>query len=502
MSGLFLAGLDTETNSFSPIPTDEAAFAATLLAYGDATRRPLNSCSSQLMLWRQRAEALGMTVHEGPCAVAEPGGLIVRSFYEAFRERLLADLSHARPDMVLLALHGAAIAEGYDDIEGDILARVREIAGPDGIVCATLDPHCHLTDLMMEQATALIAYKEYPHTDIAATADALFTLALKVRAGTARPVMAKWDCRMIAAYPTQSGAMRAFVDAMSAAERDDPALLSLSLAHGFAHGDVADVGTRMLAIADGDPHHAVRTAEGFGRCIVALRDRIVPAFAPFDAAVERIASAPPGPRPLVAADTGDNPGGGATGDATFLLRACIERGVTDVAFAIFHDPGVVAACRAAGIGAVLDLALGGRWPDVSGPAVRLRGAEVLAIGLDMAQDFGGAMLPMGNAVAIEAHGISIVISDFRTQVFDPVCLTGLGLDPAAFRAIIVKSLNHFTALFTPIAGHILYAATPGVTSPDYAAIPYTKRALDFWPRCDDPWNDGPISPLDSRGAGR
>jgi microcystin degradation protein MlrC len=485
---LFIAGLDTETNSFSPIPTDEAAFRDTLLAYGDATDQPLNTCSAQLALWRGRAAALGMAVREGPCAVAEPGGPIARAFYETFRDRLLHDLAAAAPDVVLFALHGAAIAEHCDDVEGDLLQRARSIVGPDVFVGATIDPHAHLSAQMLAHASALIAYKEYPHVDVQARADELLELALASMAGTVRPVMAMWDCRMIGSFPTQRQPMRGFVDALSAAERANPKILSLSLIHGFAHGDVVDGGARMLAISDDDQALANALAEAHGRQFVSLRNAVTPRFLQSEAALDHITQTSPGNRPLLIADAGDNPGGGAPGDATFLLQACMERGLTGVALGLFYDPGAVALCQRAGVGAVLDIRLGGHFGGVSGSTIDLRGARVEALASGVAQRFGDVLLPIGDAVRLEAGGLTIIVNTHRTQVFDPVFLTGLGADPAQYRAIIVKSLNHFTELFGPLAGETIYAATPGATSPRYAELPYAKRSLNYWPRQSDPWS--------------
>ena len=127
---VFIAGLDTETNTFSPFPTGYQTLAEHFIAHGDATRRPPNYFSVQLHVWRRRAEAQGWTVVESLCAVGEPGGTMVGRVYEAFRDEILDDLEAAGPvDMVLLGLHGAMVADGYDDCEGDILRRVREIVG-------------------------------------------------------------------------------------------------------------------------------------------------------------------------------------------------------------------------------------------------------------------------------------------------------------------------------------------------------------------------------------
>jgi len=313
-------------------------------------------------------------------------------------------------------------------------------------------------------------------------------LAVASTAGDVRPTMAMWDCRMIGAFPTQTQPMRGFVDALSAAERTDPGIVSLSLIHGFAHGDVADAGARMLAMTDDSPVTAASLAEHFGRRFVAIRGEVATRFIDVQTALDLIDRKAPGTPPLVLADTGDNPGGGAPGDAVFLLRGCIESGVSDVALALFWDQDAVALCHRAGVGAILDISVGGRFGAISGAPVTLRGARVEAIADGLRQRFGDVQLPLGRAVRLTAGGLTLIITDHRTQVFDPVCLTGLGADPKNFRAIIVKSANHFTALFEPLASEIHYVATPGATSPRYADIPYRKRAPDYWPRVADPWS--------------
>lgn len=487
MSGLFIAGLDTETNSFSPIPSGEEAFRETLLAFGDATSRPLNACSAQLALWRARAESVGLTVHEGPCAVADPGGPIPAHFYETLRDRMLDEMRDGQFEIVLLALHGAAIAQGVDDVEGDILAGARVLLGSNTFIGATLDPHAHLTEQMIANADALIAYKEYPHTDIVDRAAELLDLALAARSGAVRPVMAMWDCRMIASFPTQVEPMRGFVDSLAKAERTDPAILSLSLIHGFAHGDVAEAGARMLAITDGRPAFAASLAEQYGRRFVGLRNRVTPHFLDLSTAAALIEDAPFADAPLVLVDTGDNPGGGAPGDATFLLSAAIERGVSGVAFATFWDPQIVRQCCKAGVGAILDLRLGGRFDEISGIPADLPGTQVEAIRTDLMQRFGEVVVPMGNIVRLKVGGITIVASDRRAQVVDPICFSGLGADPCSYRVLVIKSLNHFATLFGPLARAIHYVASPGATSPRYAEIPYRKRSLDYWPRAAHPW---------------
>lgn len=140
---IFIAGLDTETNTFSPMQTGFQAFTENLIAYGDATSKPLNCCSSQLSVWRDAAERKGWSVVESLCAVAEPGGRTTRAVYEHFRKTILDDLQAAMPvDAVMLALHGACVADGYDDVEGDLISHIRGLVGAHVPIAVELDLHC------------------------------------------------------------------------------------------------------------------------------------------------------------------------------------------------------------------------------------------------------------------------------------------------------------------------------------------------------------------------
>ena len=163
---IFMATLITETNTFSPTPTGRAAFMGPDWHRRDASRQPAAIANMPVTVWRRLGEADGHEVVESICAFAQPAGATLRHVYEHLRDTLLDDLRATLPvDVVLLFMHGAMVAEGYDDCEGDVLARVREIAGPACKVGVELDLHCHLTELMRTSADALITFKEYPHTD-------------------------------------------------------------------------------------------------------------------------------------------------------------------------------------------------------------------------------------------------------------------------------------------------------------------------------------------------
>lgn len=479
---LLIAGLATESNSFSPIPTGLISFEETFSSR-TATEEPANLFSAPLHEWRKAADARGWEVVESRSAFAQPAGPTIRAVYEGYRDEILADIEAAKPDIILLSMHGAMIADGYDDCEGDLMTRARAIVGEDTVIGLEIDPHHHLTEEMLDAADLIIAYKEYPHTDSPERARELFTLAADTAEGKIKPVMRDYDCRMMTMYHTPKEPMRGFVDAMQAREGQD-GILSLTLSHGFPWGDSPRVGTRMLAITDGDAAKAEAVAREFGEKLWGLRDQLRPVWPDISGAVDRVVGA--NAAPIVLADFADNAGGGAPSDSTFVLREVLDRGLTDVALGIYWDPVLVRMCKEVGVGGTMDIRLGGKIGKMSGDPVDLT-VTIRAIKENMSQMMGETGMPMGTGVWLEAGGLHLVVNDLRTQTFHPSAFTDLGIDLNDMKAVVVKSSQHFYAGFAPIASEVIHIAGPGAITPDFTIIPFTKRDDNYWPKTENPF---------------
>lgn len=477
---IFAAALGAEVNTFSPLLIDRSRFAELWLYPAGTIPRDAEPPLVAAPLRRAwQLEAAGeATLVQGLCAGAQPGGLIARATYEALRDELLADLLAAGAvDIVLLGLHGATVADGYDDCEGDLMARVRAHVGPQVTIAALLDPHCHLTPAMLALADVMIAYKEYPHDDIFMTADRLVDLAVAHARSAITPVTRGWDCRTIGVFNTYRQPVRAVVDDLIAATAADPAILDISIAHGFPWGDVADIGTRVWVTTNGDAALAAEVAERYGRRIEEVRAICQPVLvsAPDAAAMVR-----EGGPPLVLAETADNPGGGAPGDATHLVHALLDHGLNDIAAGIFWDPVAVMLCEAAGIGAVLPLRVGGGASRLSGVPLDLE-ARVIGLTDDLRQPFGGGQWPSGKAACVQTDRLTLILSATRTQCFATEAFTSFGIDLAAKRVVVVKSSNHFEASFRKLSDHIVTVSTPGALTPDPRLLPYRNVKRPIWP---------------------
>ena len=484
----FIASLVTETNTHSPILTGRASFFGPHFSRHDGSRKRPGSGNIPLIEWRRLAEADGHDVVESICASAQPAGITLRGVYEDLRGMPLDDLRAAMPvDVVLLLLHGAMVADGTDDCEGDTLRHVRALVGPGVPIGVELDLHCHLTELMRTSADIIITYKEYPHTDMAERARELYALALRTRHGEIRPAMAYYDCRMISVWRTPVEPMRSFVQRMQSLEGRD-GILSVSFGHGFPWADVADVGAKMLVVSDGNAAAAARLAAQLGHELWEMRDHTTTAHDSIDDVIDFALAARAGP--VVLADVADNAGGGAPADSTPILRRLVERGVTGVATGIYWDPQAVRFCQEAGTGATFDLRIGGKCGVASGDPLDLR-VTVRAVADEHGQTtLGGGHANLGPSAWVRAGGIDIVLVSIRCQTFHPDAFTGLGCTLHDKRIVVVKSTQHFYAGFAPIAQAVRYVSAPGAMAPDYTAVAYTKLTKPYWPRAADPFGDG------------
>lgn len=481
---IFTAQLMTETNTFAPMPTARRGFEELGYHHGNASLVDPESLFVVLALWRRLAEARGHEIIESLGAAAQPSGRTVRALWEEMRDEILGDLKAALPvDAVILSLHGAMAADGYDDCEGDLLERIRAIVGPEVTIGIELDLHCHMTSRMRRNTDIIIAYKHYPHTDISVCGERLFDLVTAAAEGRIKPATSMVDCHMVGLWHTTREPMASFVRDM--AEHEDGAkVLDISFGHGFPWGDVPEGGARLWVTTDDDPALGEAVAMDFANRLFAMREESMQPLLSIDQALDQASNATS--LPIVAADGADNPGGGAPSDSTFILERVVERGVDNVLIAFLYDPEAIRLAEDAGVGATFDMRIGGKTGPASGNPVDLRVA-VKAIIPDHFQTGLGARWPLGTTAWLQGpNGLDLILSSARSQPFDPASIQQLGIDLSGKRLIVVKSIQHFYEHFAPIAkGGVLYVAAPGALSPDFAALPYRVKSQDYWPRRDD-----------------
>jgi microcystin degradation protein MlrC len=475
---LFYAALALEANTFLPIPTSYQAFVEKLYFLPGKHPEKAGHQTGAIAAVRAAARRDGFELIEGSCYAAQPGGAASRDAYERMRDEILGQLKAALPvDGAVFNLHGAMVAHGYDDCEGDFLTRVRELVGPKAVIGVELDPHCHLTKKRCAAADVIVLFKEYPHTDFAARGEEMVDLTLRAIRREIKPVKSVFDCRVIQSFPTSIQPMRGLVDKITALEGKER-VLSVSIAHGFYYGDAPESGARVLVLTDDAKQHGDRLAEEIGRELIALREQAAPPEYSVDGAIDAALAHPGGP--TVIADTTDNAGGGAPSDNTTFIHRLIARGAQGAAVAPVWDPMAVRAAFDAGEGAKLPFRFGGKTAKASGLPVDAE-VEVIRCVRNAHQSFSGAVVPIGDAASIRMGGVEAVLISTRAQGMGTDLFSNLGIDPKQRKILVVKSNQHFYASFSQIAVQVLYAEGDGPLPRDYARLPWKKVQRPIWP---------------------
>ena len=487
---VFVAGFHHETNTFAPSVADWAAFECGAgypsYARGEAMLQKMRGTSTSLGGFAQAAAERGWSLQPSVWAGAMPSNRVTAPAFARICDEIVADLQRGGFDAIYLDLHGAGVAVGADDAEGELLARIRAVVGPGMPIVASLDLHANVTERMLKLTNAMTAFRTYPHVDMRETgARAAQMLARRVGTSTRHmfaervPFLLPLNAQCTLMQPAAS--VIALIDRLEA-EHD----VELNFAMGFSAADFAECGPVLFGY--GADAARVREAvqclhtEVVSRRAEWSQDLLSPA-----AAVERaIALAATADAPVVIADTQDNPGAGGDSNTTGLLRALIAakagaRLNGRVALGLLFDPASAQAACTAGVGATLDLVLGRAVPTWSGaltePAVQTQ-AKVLAVSNGVVPLFGpmtaGATAQLGPCACVEVEGIRVLLSSAKAQMLDLDLYRFLGVEPTRMKLLVNKSSVHFRAAFAPIASTILVAKAPGPMAADPGDLPWTK----------------------------
>lgn len=431
---------------------------------------------------------------------AVPGGRVSREAFETMRDEIVEGIRRAMPvDGVLLGLHGAMALEHSDDGEGPLITAVREVVGPDVPIVAPLDLHTNLSPEMVEEATAFVGYKHYPHIDTAETGARAMQLLIDTINGKIEPVMAVQRVPLIA--PNQSmvttweSPLKRVIDRAREIERE-PGVVAATVLGGFSFSDTPYTGLATIIVTDGDRSLAQRYADELAAMAWSLRDDFEIHPTPVADAIAEALAGEPG-SVYVLADISDSGASGTAGDGTLILQGLLEANAKSASVAQIMDREAVDACIAAGVGNSVTLRVGGKHDDLHGSPVEVTGmVRVIHEGsFVMAGPMGtGTTASRGTTVVLEIggrDGIELQLTELRGHPNDLNFFRAFGIEPTQRRILVLKSAAHFRAAFEPIATKVIEVDAPGISSPKLDSFPYERLRRPMYPlEKDFDWQPG------------
>lgn len=481
-----------ETNGFNHIPTTIENFRANGLHSGASAADYFRGTKLEMGAFVEAAERHGWSVAYPIATFANPSGVVADEAFETLVGMLINGLkAESRIDGVLLALHGAMFTASLEDAEGEILKRVRAIVGPHVPIAITLDPHANVTRCMVQHADIMTAYRTSPHTDHHPTGMRAAGLLQQIMSGSLKVVRYFARRNMIQGFDAArtykaDGPMPMALARAARWEREVPGLACVSIAAGYCRCDVAEFGPTVTIMANGEHPEFQALADELMNFCWETRHIASDPVVPIAEAVAAARAHVPGTAPLVLGDYGDAPGGGSYGDSTRLLSALIDAGVRNGALAAIWDPATAAQAVAAGVGARIDVVLGGKSdPKWMGQPIKAN-ALVKSVSADgnvvFTGPYGtGSRRSFGASACLEIAGIEVVVATRNLGIYDLEQFRKYGIDPSTKSVVIVKCMQGHHAAFDPIGSLTLDVDTGGLTSSDLSHFNFTRIERPVWP---------------------
>ena len=484
MARIAIGGFQHETNTFAPslatLEDFEAGGPWPELTTGPGLADRMRGMNLSIAGFIDEAERAGHRLLPTTWGATSPSSYVTEHAYEHIAGLILDGLRAARPfDAVYLCLHGAMVTEHLEDGEGELLRRVRALVGEDLPVVASLDFHSNTTPEMVENANALVGYRTYPHIDMAETGrrTALHLDGLLGGSGTVHKefrqlpfiIPITWQC-------TTSEPMQSIMEMRDELEGGE-GVESLTVTAGFPAADIHHCGPSVFGYGR-TPDAARRAVEAIANEIERREGEFEGAlYSPDDGVRRAIEIARDASRPVVIADTQDNPGAGGDSDTTGMLRALVRNDAPQAALGMLVDPEAALAAHGAGAGSAINIALGGK-SRIPGDAPFEAEFRVEQVGdgrfMGTGPMYGGARMNLGPMASLRIRDIQILVGSRKAQLADQAMYRHCGIEPTTRKIIVNKSSVHFRADFEPIASEVLICVAPGPMVADPGALPWTR----------------------------
>ncbi|WP_430448085.1 M81 family metallopeptidase [Rhodophyticola sp.] len=481
------AEISHETNTFNIRPTDLQAFRDRYLLDGPSAVGAKGHTNTELAGLLDVGRAHDWDVAHVISAAAGPGGRVTQAAFETLLAPLLEAAGRGGWDGVFLILHGAMVIEAHDDGEGEILRRLRAVVGPDLPVAVTLDPHANVTRAMCDLAQILVSFTTYPHVDIRATGRRTAELLHRTMAGDIHPRTYRAHRPMLEEANGGRTDIGPMIDrhAMARAFEARKGVYAISINAAFPCADIPELGPTVLVTGEGESADLRSIAEELADDIWDHRHEALNSYLTPQEAAEAARRWHPGGGCLIIADYADNPGSGAYGDATALLTALLDAGVKEACFGPLIDAEAAATLQDVPLGATVELSIGGKTaPEFGGGPLEVTGTVLWRGEGRVVGDgpiLGGQERSFGKTAVLRVAGIDVLIVSIAHQMLDLQQFRAFGIDPEEKAVVALKSMQHFRAAFTPIAGRIIVCDTGALCTTQYDRLPYVHVTRPVFP---------------------
>ena len=482
---ILIAEFEHETNCFCPDKTGYRQFeerhlvtARDVIPFFKGTRTNLGGFIAAL-------EEKEYEIIPVIAASATPGGIVTRDMFEFMKKELINSIKNTGVvDGILLDLHGAMVSENTPDGEGTLLKAIREVVGTRVPIISTLDLHANVTNTMIENATAFFPYENYPHTDCFERGYEAGTCMAKILQKEISPVMRFRQIPILAHTIETSKTPHIELFKKVTTWEENPEVINVAVLHGFPWSDIPEAQMSVIAITDGNIELANTIVNDLAKTIWEIRAKFKKKFLSPEEAVKKAMASTSGP--VIIADAADNPGGGGSGDSTFILSALMRAKANNVGMAIIPDREAVQMAINAGVGSEITLNLGGKLgaKETSGGPVQIT-AKVKTIADGQFINKGpmrkGILNKIGRTVVLDVDGIEIIVPENRMQPIDAEIFRRVGIEPSEKKILVLKSVVHFKASFGPMAKKILAVNTPAYASMDFESLNFKHIQHPIYP---------------------
>lgn len=497
---LLLATMSHETNTFSPVPTKLDRFCrnGTTLLIGQAAIDHYRGTGTCMGGYLAVAAEMGAEIVVPVCASAPPSGQVDHDAYETMCRMITDEVAKGGFDALWLDLHGAMVAERFDDGEGELLRRIRAI-DPKTPICVAYDMHANFFDSMVDTTQVLSGYHTYPHIDQRQTAERAARALLRVMKGEVKPTSA-WGLAPMLPHVMAQGTHRfpnKDLQEKCAEWEASGRALTASLFVGFPHADVANAGLSAVVCTDNNPADAQAMVDELLGMAWQAREQFMFDIEPLEQSVTRAkALGQDGALPVVLLDHYDNCASGGTMDTTDTLREIIRQGLDDVVFFGIYDPEAVQQAIAAGVGATVTLTIGAKLPM---PQLPVASSPLTVTGTVQTISSGnfrlkggltpGLLIYMGTTAVLDTGKVQIVLLSRHIEPTAQEMIQVLGIDPTKKKYVAIKSRVHWRADIGKIAREIVECAGVGVCTSDYSQLTFRKVKRPVFPlETDLRWN--------------